>query len=237
MIFFMTSTPNIVGGEALNDKNMFTDNLRQYWKENSRCLMIVSSPADYLGNDAMTDYFRRATINSGFTLSCFDVWDNRRAPLTVEELKSYDTIFFAGGHVPTQHNWFEQIKLRELMREYDGILITISAGSMNCAELVYAWPELPGETSPYYQPFFPGLGLANVKILPHFQQTQHNSVDGRNCLEIAKSQSYGHRFFGIPDTSYVIIEKDREVVYGEAYEITNGMMCKFCDDGYWRVIL
>ena len=62
-------------------------------------------------------------------------------------LCAYDVIFLGGGHVPTQNAFFHRIGLREKIRNFDGIVIGISAGSMNSADVVYAQPELPGEAA------------------------------------------------------------------------------------------
>ena len=54
-------------------------------------------------------------------------------------------LILGGGHVPTQNRFFQKIGLRERMKAFAGLVIGISAGSMNSAEIVYAHPELEGE--------------------------------------------------------------------------------------------
>ncbi len=56
-----------------------------------------------------------------------------------------DVILLGGGHVPTQNAFMERIGLKERLRKYEGLIIGWSAGSMNCAEIVYAAPKLEGE--------------------------------------------------------------------------------------------
>lgn len=38
-------------------------------------------------------------------------------------------------------NFFKEIRLREKIKDFDGIIIAISAGSMNSADIVYCQPE------------------------------------------------------------------------------------------------
>ena len=43
-------------------------------------------------------------------------------------------LIFPGGHVPTQNAFYHRLRLRA----FSGLVIAWSAGSMNCAETVYA---------------------------------------------------------------------------------------------------
>ena len=105
------------------------------------------------------------------------------------------------------------------MGAWDGIVMGISAGNMNCAELVYAQPELPGEAvSASYQRFIQGLGLTDCNILPHYQAVKEDLVDGLRLMEdITYPDSYGHSFLAIPD--------------GEAYLIEEGQIRRICENG------
>ena len=56
MIVFLTSSPTgpLDGArkvDGFDKKNKFFDNLKKYWKPNSRCLMIAASPHEYDAND------------------------------------------------------------------------------------------------------------------------------------------------------------------------------------------
>ena len=110
--------------------------------------------------------------------------------------------------------------------ELVGILIGISAGSMNSAETVYAQPERDGEAmDPAYQRFLPGLGLTKTMLLPHYQENKDDILDGLRVYEdIAFSDSYGNVFYAIPDGTYLLIEGGKEELRGEAYRISNGNM-------------
>lgn len=238
MTTFLTSSPTKELSEespfpALNESNGFLDHLRQNWKENARCLMIAAMPDAYEGNDDMTAFYREAVIGSGLPVSCFDLWDDRFPGVSKEEFSQYDVIFLAGGHVPTQRGWFAYIQLKELLEGFEGLVIGTSAGSMNAARTVYAWPEMEGESlDPGYELFFEGLGLAETMILPHYQKVKDAWLDGKRLIEdIAFSHSYGQRFLVIPDGSYVLVKDRVETVFGEAYLLSDGTMLEFCREG------
>lgn len=233
MILFLTSSPSgpLDGSrrvDGLDQMNHFTDNLKLYWKDHARCLMISASPDNYEMNDTMTAFFKGAVQTAGFTVSAFEVWDARTLDTSKEILDSFDVIFLGGGHVPTQNAFFQRIGLREKIQGFDGMIIGISAGTMNSADTVYAQPELPGEASdPSYERYLCGLGLTKTMILPHYQMVKDNELDGKRLYEdITYADSFGKQFLVLPDGSYLLSENGTETVWGEAYQISDGKISK-----------
>lgn len=237
MITFLTSSPSgpldrsrLVDG--LDEKNSFVKNLKKYWKDNARCLMIAAAPSLHEQNDEMTAFFRAAIEKAGLTVAAFDLWDDRNPEISKEALHSYDVVILGGGHVPTQNQFFCQIGLREKLQEFDGIVIGISAGTMNSAEIVYAQPELEGESvDSEYVRFLPGLGLTKTMILPHYQMVKDSMLDGKRLYEdITYEDSCGKCFLVLLDGSYLLIQDNTETVWGEAYRIMDGEISGVCDD-------
>ena len=56
-------------------------------------------------------------------------------------------VMLCGGHVPTQNHFFAQLGLPGLFHNYHGIVLGVSAGSMNAARLVYA--AYPGDVDEF----------------------------------------------------------------------------------------
>ena len=125
-----------------------------------------------------------------------------------------------------------------ILEGWNGIVMGISAGSMNCADVVYAQPEMPGEaTEPSYQKFIRGLGLTDVNVLPHYQAVKDDYVDGLRLFEeITYPDSTGRVFYAIVDGSYVLQTKDRKEIRGEAYRIADGKIQRICGAGEARRI-
>lgn len=230
MILYMTSTPGGINRatgrpELLSNKNHFVDRLKGDWKPHSRCVLIASEPDDTKFNSAMAKTYLECFNRSGLSMDSIDVLD-RREPKTVEILDRFDVVILAGGHVPTENAWFHRIRLREHLQHFRGIVIGISAGTMNCAEVVYAQPEEEGEAvNPHYQRFLEGLGLTKTKVIPHYNQTIDAVLDGKRLFQdITFPDSMGESFYCLTDGAY--IRKDtktkKEVLYGEAYLISDG---------------
>lgn len=70
------------------------------------------------------------------------------------------------------------------MADFDGTVLGVSAGSMNSADVVYAQPEEEGEAAdPTLKKFLRGLGLTKTMLIPHYQDTKDNILDGKRIFE------------------------------------------------------
>ena len=235
MKVFLTSSPtgpldNSRPVDGVDRKNGFLVHLKKYWKENAKCLIVSAFPADDAANDDMKVGMASAFSRCGLPISVFDVWDNRTKDFSKEILLSYDVIFLGGGHVPTENEFFHRIELREKIKDFEGIVIGISAGTMNAADVVYVQPELPGEAvNPEFRREAIGLGLTKTNILPHYQMVKNWMLDDMRLFEdITYGDSWGKEFLALCDGSYLFVENGRELVIGEAYVITNGKLYQVC---------
>ena len=219
------------------DANGLLDKLKNIWPANARVLMICADPRDYEKNDSVLYCLRGAFPMSGLSVSSVEMCDDRNEDLA-ENICGFDVIILTGGHVPTQNAFFGRIGLREKLKNFDGILIAWSAGSMNCADIVYAGPELDGEAiDPDYKRWIPGLGLTSVNIFPHFQSLRDEMLDGLRLIEdITYADSMGNEILAINDGSYIVIEDGRTELFGEAYSILDGEEELICREGESRII-
>ena len=244
MVIFMTSSPGghtwdeVQQPEPLDESNDFVSNVKKYWKKDSKCITLASYPERYEVNDMERDIMRKAFEMSGLSVSTWDVCDRRNCDKVIDKLQEYDYILLSGGHVPTENAFYSEIGLKEALKGFDGILMGISAGTMNCAKDVYSIPELEGESiDPAYKRYLKGLGFTDINIIPHYQYLKNIVLDGRLMIkDITGEDSYGREFLVIPDGSYVLIENNMETVYGEAYIFTEGVMTQICERGKCKIL-
>lgn len=243
MTIFLTSSPtgpldNSRPVNGVDHKNRFIENLRQHWKWGMRCLMISAAPADDDFNDSVQSSMWESFHRGSFPITVFDTWDDRTDDFSQETLHSYDVILLGGGHVPTQSEFFERIELKKKLKGYSGVIIGISAGTMNCAEEVYAFPEKEGESiDPDYKRFIPGLGLTHVNVCPHYQMVKDWILDGVRLYEdIAYPDSKGREFLVIPDGSYVVVEDGVHTLWGEGYRLADGVLTPVCKENETLVL-
>ena len=226
MICFLTSRTDDPATGELNPANRFINELRTRFPDPCRALAVCSDPDSWDITDYYTSLTRKAFEDAGFTFEQFSILDSRNETGAAELVRGSNLLIFSGGHVPTQNRFFHRIGLRGLLEGYGGIVIGISAGSMNSAEEVYAQPEEEGEaTDPAYQRFLPGLGLTKTNLLPHYQENRDDILDGmRIYQDIACPDSMGRTFYAIPDGTYLLIDSGREELCGEAYMVKDGTM-------------
>ncbi len=216
----------------LIQQNGLLDKLKSIWIQNAKVLIICADPTDYEKNDSVYACLKESFPMSGLSVSYMDKCDDRNLNV-IENLKNIDVLILAGGHVPTQNRFMKQLRLRERLLDYNGIIVAWSAGSMNCADMVYASPELEGEAvDPSYARWITGLGITDINIFPHFQILKDDYLDGLHIIEdITFDDSVGHEIIALNDRSYILIDDEQTTLYGEAYMIKDRQQTQICKDG------
>ena len=234
MIAFITSSPfrEDVDRPTFSNQNGFVDRICECLPEFPRCLYICSSPDRHDLNCLFGADIFMAFANAGVHFTSYQVLDDQNAYMAGELVENADLIVLAGGHLPTQNAFFQELGLRELLEGFDGVVMGISAGSMNCADVVYVQPEEPGESAPEFERFRPGLGLTQVQILPHYQKVKDVILDGMRLFEdITYADSMGNTFFAVPDFSYIVDDGEETILFGEGYCLRDGIMEQIAEDG------
>lgn len=208
--------------------------IKDVWKKDSKVMIISGSPEYFDKNDSVLFCLKGAFSLSELGTSEVLMCDERNKEI-IERLPEIDVLILAGGHVPTQNSFMKTIGLKERLQSWDGLLIAWSAGSMNCAEMVYAGPELPGEAiDPNYQRWICGLGITKTNIFPHFKTLKDEMLDGMRLIEdITYSDSMGHEIIALNNGSFIVVDNGTEVLYGGAYSIKNGEQRQICTDDKW----
>lgn len=234
MILFLTSSPFLYehSPATLNPDNEFVERLRLTLPRRPKTLFVASDPQTH---ERLLDFIHAAKDafgRAGLPLGRCTPLDARNARWAYRLVAESEFIVLCGGHVPTQNEFFRQIHLSRLMKKFEGVVMGISAGTMNSAVTVYAQPEEEGESSPDFPRFLKGLGLADINILPHYQQVRDYELDGQRLYEdITYADSMGHEFFVFPDGTYYFQDDEESVILGEAWRLADGQMEKLTEKG------
>lgn len=233
MIYFLTSSSCVVGSPALNPANSFVEELQKVLPSPCRALFIASDPDNPEHTYRFFNDMPGSFAEIGIPFAHADVLIRENQDQCGKLIANAQLIILCGGHVPTQNEFFQEIGLRERLQGWDGVLMGVSAGSMNAADVVYAQPEEPGEAvDPEYRRFLPGLGLTQHNIIPHYNQDKDWLLDGMRLYEdITYTDSMGHKFYVLVDGSYILGRDGREELRGEAYLIENGVLRQLCREG------
>ena len=233
MVLFVTSSPYVNDADRaiLSNDNEFIDRIRSVLPAFPRALFIAADPE----NREDTCRFGADTVaafsEAGIPFQSYHILDGYNAESAELLIKSSDIILLSGGHVPTQNAFFQEIGLRQLLEDFDGVVVGISAGSMNCADFVYVQPEEEGESSPDFPRWARGLGLTDVNILPHYQKVRDNILDGLRLFEdITYADSMGNTFFALPDGSYFYQDDDCLLLCGQAWLIRDCQLSQLTEE-------
>lgn len=234
MVLFVTSSPYVNDADRaiLSNDNEFIDRIRSVLPPFPRALFIASDP----DNREDTCRFGADTVAAfclaGMPFRSYHILDGYNPEEADDLIANSDILLLSGGHVPTQNAFFQEIGLRQKLEGFDGVVVGISAGSMNCADFVYVQPEEEGESSPDFPRWARGLGLTDVNILPHYQKVKDSILDGQRLFEdITYSDSIGNTFFALPDGSYFYQDDEGLLLCGEGYRLRDGILEQLTQNG------
>jgi len=239
MKLFLTSSHTLGWAGDLNPANGLAEAIAEAFAGVPiRCVVVSSYPDDVEITDRMAWEIRECFERAGLPFDHYEVLDRRTQKFADEMFEDVNFVILCGGHVPTENKFFTELKLRKRLAGFDGVILGISAGSMNCAELVYSPPELEGEAlDKKYKDHFKGLGLTDINILPHYQNTRKMRIDGlRLVQDIILKDSYLHPVWCLPDGSYFFIGDGKAELRGKAYKAKNGKVRLVCHDDEVKLI-
>ena len=232
MTLILTGSPTRYGEDRFTEDNGFLATVKAELPLRPRVLMISAAPDDRAFTDSVLEGMTLCVRNSGIEPAEIVMLDRRNCDQAAVLVRSADWIVLCGGHVPTQNKFIHEIGLKELLKGFDGLVMGCSAGSMNCADVVYSHPELPGEAAdPSYSRWLRGLGLTRLQIVPHYHQVRDFVIDGQRLFEdVVFHDSWKHSFYTFPDGGYILCKDGRETLYGTAWEISDGRMRQICSE-------
>lgn len=233
-LFFTSNTKHYhkINGEKIpneiDNTNGIVEQIKQLINGNNAILYIAASPNDSEKVDSYASLIFEGLKLSGITFSEYLVLDNRTKNNASEYVKKANVIFLSGGDTYIENEFFDQIHLKELLQDFDGIIIGQSAGSINMAESVYNSPEEGDLSEPIY---FEGLGLSTINIEPHFvlDTTEFDDMQiyqRRHQLEESKKRP----IYALCDGSHILETDDSIIVYGKSFLIKDGAITQICGD-------
>jgi len=227
MKLFLAS--NIGGIKKQNDKiiptkffedNEFLKNLKDSIHDYNKFVIIASNPDDYYKNDNYLKLDMQILALSNLIFKENIVLDNRNKNDIANILDNSSLIFLSGGNTYMQNKFFNNINLKDYIKNINACIVGISAGSINSAKIVYNSPK---EKEDLNNPLIlDGLGLTTINVEPHFDCCNPNKIKMDSIIE----ESYNRVIYGLPDKSYIF----NNTIYGKCYKIHNGIIKLISND-------
>jgi peptidase E len=146
----------------------------------------------------------------GITFDSVNVIDSRMSKETAQDtVRNADVLWFAGGDTPTQFAYLESYGLIPCIREQKGVIIGMSAGSINMAKTAVCTLTCEHEELEIYE----ALGLVEFSVEPH--------LDKDNITEELLKLSETYPLYGICDDSAIICTEDSTLYIGDVFYINN----------------
>jgi dipeptidase E len=216
----------------LNNINNFVTQLKKYHRKGfDNFIYFPSNPLAYDNNDYYANLYFKAFDNSDFRFkNCFLV-DNRNYSEVHDIIKDSDIIILGGGELPRQNTFFNNIHLKQELNYYDGIIVGMSAGSMNLADIVFDFPELDEQIgNPNY---LRGLGFTDINIVPHYKPTEKNYIleSGLDAWSTyVLPHSHKINIYALVDGTHILIQNNHAEIFGEAYLVRDSIISRVCNN-------
>ena len=199
---------------GLDKVNGFTKKQKEFLKKdiknNMNIVFIASSFDNYERNDIKHKELVKLFNDINIKFNSIYLIDNRVDSNKSKELiKKSDIIFLMGGDPKKEMDSIIEYDLVSDIKTKEGIIIGVSAGSMNQITNVIYKDEIENNIIVKYK----GLGFFNTNIYPHVD------INNKEYLqEIFEVSKYG-KILCLPNSSFIRIENNKVDIIGEHYYI------------------
>ena len=191
------------------ENNNFLKNMKESINDYDKFVIIASDADNYEQNDYYLKLDMDVSAMSGINFKENVVLDNRNKDDIANVLKNSSLIFLSGGDTLKQNIFFNEINLKEYIKNIDACIVGISAGAINSAKIVFNSPEEEKDlTNPS---ILEGLGLTTINVEPHFDCDKISKIQ----MDAILKESNNRVIYGLPDKSYIFNNK----VYGKCYRV------------------
>ena len=180
--------------------------LKKDIKNNDTIVFIATTFDDYEKNDLYYNNLIKHFKNIDITFNKAYLIDNRVAKdLAKDYILKSNIIFLMGGDTKKQIDSVKEYDLFEILKSKEGIILGVSAGSMNqSSRVVYK-----NDYNNYVIEDYEGLGYIDINIYPHLD---FNNID--YLKEVFEVSNYT-KTVALPNDSFIRIEnnnieKDKE---------------------------
>lgn len=123
-----------------------------------------------------------------------------------------DVVWLSGGDTPMQFAYFQKYGLVKTLQEHDGIIIGMSAGSVNMARNAICTLSCGHQKQEIYD----GLGCVDISVEPHFVR-DHMSDE---LIELSKD----YIIYGLCDDALIVCSGETIEFCGEVYKLSQGIV-------------
>lgn len=207
--------------------NGILDAIKKGLKHKNRVVFISTEPNNYIENDERLEFLNSSLKLSRLRFKELVVLDNRNIKNAKNILLGADFIWLGGGKILEQNKIMKKSGLKKFLHEsFDGVIVGISAGSMNLCNMVYNFPEEVADLK--NKNLVKGLGFFNEMIIPHCDGNSYlyEEEGFHSFKDYILPFSYKNDLLALPNGSYIMIDKNGYKIFGEYYILRKGIVYK-----------
>jgi dipeptidase E len=200
--------------------NGFTDDfsriLKTYIKTGMNFVFVASEFENiYEKTDWYCNHFLKMFSDCGITFDSIKVIDSRMSKETAQNMvRNAGVLWLAGGDTPTQFAYLESYGLIPYIREQKGVIIGMSAGSINMTKTAVCTLTCEHGELKIYE----ALGLVEFSVEPH--------LDKDNVTDELLMLSEKYPLYGICDNGAIICTGDNTSYIGDVFLIDRGQVTR-----------
>lgn len=190
--------------------------LKKYIKASMNFVFVASEFENiYEKTDWYCNYFLKMFSDCGIVFKNVNVIDGRISKETAQNMvRNADVLWLAGGDTPKQFTYLESYGLIPCIREQKGVIIGMSAGSINMTKTAVCTLTCGHDELEIHE----ALGLVEFSVEPHF--------DKDNITEELLMLSKKYPLYGICDNAAIICTEDKTSFIGDIFFIDNGYVTR-----------
>lgn len=201
---------------GLDKEKGFTEEQKNNLLKDIPSNSTITFIATTFNNHEKTDHNLNKLIdmfkNIGINFKTIHLIDSRIEESTMKEyLKESNIIFLMGGNPEEQMAKINEYHLASIIKNFSGIILGVSAGSMNQTTNVIYYDEDIGERLIEYE----GLGFLDINLYPHLD---FNNIP--YLKEIFEVSKHG-KIIALPNESFIKIINNIPEYHGEHYYVEN----------------
>lgn len=189
----------------------FSNVLKTYIQSGSNFVFVASEFENiYERTDWYCEQFIKMFSDCGIIFDYVKVIDSRTSKDSAQmAVRNADVIWLAGGDTPTQFAYMESYGLIPFLREHNGVIIGMSAGSINMAKTAVCTLTCEHSELVIYE----ALGLVDFSVEPH--------LDKSNITEELLLLSEKYPLYGICDDGAIVCKENETLYIGDVFLIDN----------------
>lgn len=126
-----------------------------------------------------------------------------------KKIAEADVIWLSGGDTPTQFRYFQKYGLEKTIKQHSGVVIGMSAGSINMAKTSICTLSC----GHFKQKIYNGLACVDISVEPHFIRNEVSD----ELIDLSEK----HTIYGLCDESFIVCSGKTIEFYGEIYKLSH----------------